>query len=223
MSDPLEELERQGREERRAAVQEKYHSPEAKAKKKAGRANVRRGYRCEKWWEKVLIPFGFKRNPLSGRLGGNLSCDLQRDGPTAWHTIEVKQVKGGAKFLRKTLKQNNADVGLIDPADYERDEAVVFMWWSTFVRGLAEMGWPKKVDFVGTGCIFYENIHSCNAHSIDYYRTVSLPKSLEEIPLDNMFGIHMTLGMNYLGRILHARKVSIWWEFTTWKGELNER
>jgi len=74
-----------------------------------GRAPKVRGYYHEKRMEAALKPFGFRRMPMSGALGGEHAGDLRR--PLDGHVLRVLEVKrraGGQRLLRRWLTQSGA-------------------------------------------------------------------------------------------------------------------
>ncbi|BDG61909.1 hypothetical protein [Caldinitratiruptor microaerophilus] len=138
VDDVLDRLEAEGRKrrvERRAAR----HTPEAKEKRNRGRTQARRGYRAEKEIEARLERFGFRRVPLSGRLGGRYSGDLRREGSGVLTVLEVKRRQGGQKQLRAWLAQGGAQGLVLVPGG--GDEPVAAMTLSTLERLLEEAGY----------------------------------------------------------------------------------
>jgi hypothetical protein len=111
--DELAALERQGREERKAA---KTKTPEQKAARNRGRAQRNRGYRSENRAQKILKRFGFQRVPFSGRIDG-WDGDLERrvrDGRVLV-TGENKHRKADWVTLRKWLtSEKNIDFLRLD-------------------------------------------------------------------------------------------------------------
>lgn len=116
MPDPFEALEAEGRAERAAA---KAAAAVPVAKVRGGRRAKRSGYRSEKLVERRLARFGYKRVPMSGALGGNLSGDLRRErigdeSPRAVEVIEVKRRRGQFVQLRRWATQGGAQMAVLD-------------------------------------------------------------------------------------------------------------
>ena len=137
----LDKIEKQGIKERQEQSQKR--KAERKEFKKTtaskrGKRNKRKGYECEKKFERMLSEFGFKRVPLSGALGGGndtLTGDIRREEGIIKH-FEVKRRTNGCKTLRKWLEQNNADALLIDTGG--RDIPLVVMSVDTLKLYLAK-------------------------------------------------------------------------------------
>ena len=114
----------------------------------SGKAQKGRGYRSEKRVEALLEPYGFTRVLCSGALGRyepSLRGDLRYCGPMLMPDtppppvvqVEVKRWKGGLTFIRKALKQDDADVLVVDPGGAS-DRMIVAMPILTFLRLLDE-------------------------------------------------------------------------------------
>lgn len=118
-----------------------------------GRAQKGRGYRSEKRVEALLEPYQFQRVWCSGALGKHnesLRGDLrytgpsQRDSPAPAITqVEVKRWKGGLRFIRAALKQDDADALVVDPGGAS-DGMVVAMSIKTFLRLLDEACYDER-------------------------------------------------------------------------------
>lgn len=79
-----------------------------------GRKPKRAGYSSEKRMEAFLAPL-YKRNAMSGALGGELAGDLRAlDKHNPIQRIEVKR-RAKQKTLRKWLAQGDAQAVLLDP------------------------------------------------------------------------------------------------------------
>jgi len=83
-----------------------------------GRSPKRTGYYYEKRMEAALAPYGFKREVMSGALGGDHAGDLRRSSvaPGTLRVVEVKRRAGGQRLLRRWLLQAEADCVLL-PGD----------------------------------------------------------------------------------------------------------
>ncbi len=132
MTDEVDLLEAQGREERAA------RQPRDKAARNRGRSQRNRGLRCERKFAKELEEYGFRRVPLSGAAGGGgendpWSGDINRREGIV-RRVEVKHREGGCKQIRGWLEQGNADALLIDTDG--RDAPLVVMRLDTFKRYL---------------------------------------------------------------------------------------
>jgi hypothetical protein len=101
--------------------------------------------------EGLLGPYGFKRVVCSGALGffaQSLRGDLRYHGlpprgPTGKATverIEVKRWKGGLKFLREALAQDDSQAVVVDPGGPLAD-MVVALPISVFQKLLGEAGY----------------------------------------------------------------------------------
>src|SRR5262249_2241290 len=90
-----------------------------------GRAPKARGYYHEKRMEAALKPFGFRRMPMSGALGGDHAGDLRRPiDDRALRVLEVKRRSGGQRLLRRWLVQGGAQ-GVLLPGDRGQDALAV--------------------------------------------------------------------------------------------------
>lgn len=138
--DELSCLEATGKQKRADAKAAK-NTPEAKAKRNSGRLQKQRGYRAEKQVEARLKQFGYKRVPLSGALGGDLSGDLRRDKPCAAGVVEVKRRAGAQKGLREMLAQGGAKVLVIVPGG--GGEPLAMLELGTFELLLGEAGYGE--------------------------------------------------------------------------------
>jgi len=92
-----------------------------------GRACKARGYYAEKRMEALLRPYGFRRMPLSGALGGDHAGDLRRPVepmPRALTVLEVKRRAGGQRCIRRWLVQGGAN-GLLLVGDRSQEPLAV--------------------------------------------------------------------------------------------------
>ena len=92
-----------------------------------GRACKQRGYGAEKRMEALLRPYGFRRMPMSGALGGDHAGDLRRPAepmPRALTVLEVKRRAGGQRLIRRWLLQGGAQ-GLLLVGDRSQEALAV--------------------------------------------------------------------------------------------------
>jgi len=107
-----------------------------------GRTQKQRGYRAEKLIEARLKPYGYKRQIMSGALGGDFSGDLRRYAGGAVDIVEVKQRKGAQKGMREMLAQGGAKMLVIVPGGGAEPLAVLEL--GTLEELLQEAGYGEK-------------------------------------------------------------------------------
>lgn len=141
--DPFAQLEADAMAAR-AAQRALRQAPEARAKRRGGRACKQRGYRFEKYLEERLSPFGFKRMPMSGALGGDHAGDLRRKGEAghaAVCVVESKRRENESRFYRDALAQGGAHAAIVGKRGIE---PLVFMELATFEALLHEAGYETR-------------------------------------------------------------------------------
>ena len=93
--------------------------------KRGGRNPKQTGYRHEKRMEALLKPYGFRRQIMSGALGGDHSGDLRRPiDDRVLRVLEVKRRAGGQRCIRRWITQGGAQ-GVLLPGDRGQDALAV--------------------------------------------------------------------------------------------------
>lgn len=150
-ADAVEAAAEEGRAERRAKRAAR-KAPEAKAARNRGRAQRQRGYRAERRIADRLAPYGWRRVPMSGALGGRLAGDLRRvqedwspynDGRTL-DVIECKHRAADWPVLRRWLEQGGAQALVLDAGAAK--EPLVVMRLEMLTRLLEEAGYRVGGD-----------------------------------------------------------------------------
>lgn len=152
MDDTLAQLEAEGRAQKQASSKQRRFEKRVGERRVAvvgGRRSKRAGYASEKRTEAILAPYGWKRVPMSGALGGSLSGDLRRDmahgdakpDKKALNLCENKRRAGQQTQLRRWVSQSGADFLVLDTG--QGAEPLVVLLMGTFTRVLDEAGYRQ--------------------------------------------------------------------------------